>query len=154
MSTLPIDYETDFQHWLERQIFLLKNGQVDELDKLNLIGELEDMAKTNLRELQSRLLVLIAHLLKWQYQLASLSEQWQNFEATSWRKTIIEQRLQLLDLLDEVPSLKNKLAATVDKTYPKAVKFALDETGLPDTTFPSECPYSIEQLLDRDFYPL
>jgi len=153
MISLELEYEQDFQHWIERHIALLKKGNLTSIDVAHLIEELETMVKSNVRELESRFIVLIAHLLKWQFQLASLSAQWRDFEGKSWRKTIIEQRLQLADLLDEMKSLRAKLPSVITKTYPKAVMFAVDETGLPEKTFPQQCPYSIEQLLDKTFYP-
>ena len=146
-------YEHDFNAWIYQQISLLKAGKTDEIDVEHLIEELEDMGKSNLRELESRFIILIAHLLKWQFQLATLETQWQNFEGKSWRKTIIEQRSQISNLLEEMPSLKQKLQNAAIKTYPKAVTFAVDETGLPPSTFPEKCPYTIEQLLDKHFYP-
>ena len=124
-------YEHDFNAWIYQQISLLKAGKTDEIDVEHLIEELEDMGKSNLRELESRFIILIAHLLKWQFQLATLETQWQDFEGKSWRKTIIEQRSQISNLLEEMSSLKQKLQNAAIKTYPKAVTFAVDETGLP-----------------------
>lgn len=153
MNTLQYQYEHDINSWISQHIALLKAKKFDELDVEHLIEELEDMGKSNVRELESRLIVLIAHLLKWQFQLAMLSEQWQEFEGKSWRKTIIEQRSQLLDLFEEIPSLKQKIQSAITKTYPKAVTFVVDETGLPKKTFPSSCPYCVERVLDKTFYP-
>jgi len=146
-------YENDFHAWIQSQIRLLKIGKTSELDIEHLIEELEDMGKSNIRELESRFLMLIAHLLKWQFQLATMTMQWKEFEGKSWRKTIIEQRTQILYLLEDIPSLKTRLEEIVLKTYPKAVKFAIDETNLPQSTFPEQCPYSVKELLDKRFYP-
>ncbi|BAP55361.1 hypothetical protein THII_1064 [Thioploca ingrica] len=146
-------YEHDFNAWIHNQISLLKAGKTNEIDIEHLIEELEDMGKSNLRELESRFIILIAHLLKWQFQLATLETQWQDFEGKSWRKTIIEQRAQLLHLLRKVPSLKQELQNAMIDAYPHALDLAIDETGLPESTFPKTCPYTIEQLLDKYFYP-
>ena len=48
-------------------------------------------AESERRELESRLLILLAHLLKWQYQHPLLSERWGEFDGRSWRGTIVEQ---------------------------------------------------------------
>jgi len=146
-------YEHDFNAWIHNQISLLKAGKTNEIDIEHLIEELEDMGKSNLRELESRFIILIAHLLKWQFQLATLETQWQDFEGKSWRKTIIEQRAQLLHLLRKVPSLKRELPNAIIDAYPDALDLAIDETNLPESTFPKTCPYTIEQLLDKYFYP-
>lgn len=146
-------YHQDFDAWIHDQIRLLKAGKMDALDTHHLIEELEDMGKNNRRELSSHLKILIAHLLKWQFQLAALSDKWDSYEGKSWRLTIIEQRSQIADLLEDVPSLKRELESTVEKSYPKAVLFAVKETRLAKTTFPETCPYTLNQLLDDEFFP-
>jgi hypothetical protein len=88
-------YETDYSTWVARHIELLKKGYFAEIDIEHLIEELEGRSRSDKRELESRLIVLIAHLLKWQFQLQDLKERWQGFEGQSWQSTIIEQRTQL-----------------------------------------------------------
>jgi hypothetical protein len=153
VNHLATEYERDFNAWVQQHIALLKQGKIHELDVEHLILELEEMGKSDLRELESRFIVLIAHLLKWQFQLQQLTEQWREFKGSSWQQSITEQRLQITHLLDSVPSLKRELSGSVEKIYPKALKSAIKETKLPLVTFPKECPYSIDQLLDDDFYP-
>ncbi|MDD2816137.1 MAG: DUF29 domain-containing protein [Thiotrichaceae bacterium] len=82
-----------------------------------------------------------------------MSDKWESYEGKSWRLTIIEQRSQIVDLLEDVPSLKRELESTVEHSYPKAVLFAVKETRLAKTTFPETCPYTIQQLLDDEFFP-
>ncbi len=146
-------YETDFNEWVQQQITLLKQGKTDLLDVEHLVEELAEMGKTQRRELSSHLKILIAHLLKWQYQLSSLSNCFESYEGKSWRLTILEQRSQINDLLEEIPSLKRELSTTIEKVYPKAVLLTVKETRLVAATFPIVCPYSNAQLLDDDFYP-
>jgi len=138
---------------LEKHINFLKTGQVHDLDKEHLIEELEGMANRDRNELVSHLVILIAHLLKWQFQLNQLNERWSDFKGSSWRASIIEQRYRLKDQLESIPSLKRSLEEAITKAYPKAVSLAVKETGLSPKIFPKECPYLIEQLLDDDFYP-
>ena len=146
-------YEQDFFAWTKQQVNLLKEGRLRELDLPNLIEELEDMGRSNYRELESRLIVLVAHLLKWEYQWNQLQSQWKEFEGKSWRKSIIEQRIQLSGLLEERPSLQNFFQERLTRAYPQAIKLIIKETDLLSTEFPAECPYSIDQLLDEDFLP-
>lgn len=136
-------YEYDFNLWLQEHILLLKESRFSEIDAPHLIEELEDMAKTDKRELVSRLIILVAHLLKWQYQ--------PEMQSNSWSSSIIEQRAQILFLLEDVPSLRSKISEAVLRAYPKAVDVAVKETGL--SGFPKQCPYNEKQLLDEDFYP-
>jgi hypothetical protein len=138
-------YEYDFNEWIAQQITLLKQGRTNEIDAIHLITELEEMGKSNLRELESRFIILIAHLLKWQFQ--------PNQQDGSWRDSINEQRLQLSRLLRKTPSLKRELINTVTEVYLDALELATDDTGLAASIFPTTCPYSIEQLLDKTFYP-
>jgi hypothetical protein len=98
--------------------------------------------------------ILIAHLLKWQFQLEQLSDRWKEFDGKSWRRSIIEQRSQINDMLENIPSLKSKLGESIIIAYPKAISLVIDETELPKLTFPETCPYTIEQILDKKFYPV
>jgi hypothetical protein len=138
-------YEHDFNAWIDQQINLLKVGKINEVDVEHLIEELEDMGKSNLRELESRFIILIAHLLKWQFQ--------SDRQSSSWRGSIREQRAQLLHLLKKTPSLKRETDHAIANAYPDALEIAVDETGLAESHFPEKCPYSVEQLLDKLFYP-
>ncbi|NJO17146.1 MAG: DUF29 domain-containing protein [Thioploca sp.] len=150
---LKLEYEQDFHQWIKHHITLLRNGRFEEIDVEHLIEELEGMAKRDRNELVSHLKILIAHLLKWQFQLQQLNEKWQEFDGRSWQRSIIEQRSQIADLLENIPSLKSHLSESVKLAYPKAVSLAIDETKLPRSLFPQFCPYTVEQLVDREFYP-
>lgn len=119
----------------------LKFGKLSEINTDILIDELESMAKRDKRELISHLIILLAHLLKW------------HFHGTSWNNTIIEQRMQIIEQLEMSPSLKAYLSEALEKAYPKAVQLAHKETKLSKNIFPTNCPYSLEQILDDDFYP-
>ncbi len=151
---LEREYNQDFHQWIKHHITLLREGRLSEIDTGHLIEELEDMARRDRDELVSRLVILMAHLLKWQFQLGQLSEQWKEFDGRSWRRSIIEQRNEILRQLRNKPSLKSYLPDAVVEAYPDAIKIAVQETRLALSIFPSESPYSIEQLLNEDFYPL
>ena len=111
------------------------------------------MGKSNHRELESRLVVLIAHLLKWELQLNQLQDQWKEFDGRSWRKTIIEQRMQIERLVEDCPSLISQFDTILQQAFPIALKLVYKENQLPPATFPQECHYSSEQLLDENFLP-
>lgn len=136
-------YETDFYAWTLEQAKLLKQGQLNQLDVLNLIEEIESLGKREKQELRNRLGILIGHILKWQYQSDKRSN--------SWKATIREQRRRIKEHLEENPSLKSYLSGAVFLAYQDGVDLAIKETNLPDTTFPLENPYSISQILDSDF---
>ncbi len=136
-------YQQDYQNWLRHHVMLLKESRFNELDIENLIEELDSIAKRDERELRNRMIILLAHLLKWQYQPV--------MRGNSWLSSIIEQRVQIEQLLEDEPSLKNKVQDSVVKAYPKAVDIAVKETGI--MAFPAQCPFTGGQLLDGDFYP-
>ncbi len=138
-------YEQDFYSWIQQHIVLLKEARFNELDINHLVEELEDMGKSNKRELESRFIILIAHLLKWQYQV--------EMRSNSWRCSIIEQRVSINYLLKKVPSLKNAISESIVEAYPDAVEIAVAETKLLISTFPTECNYAKESLLNSEFYP-
>ena len=103
------------------------------------------MGKRQNRDLASRLAVLVMHLLKWSYQPARRS--------SSWRRTIREQRWQLARLLTAHPSLRTQLPMLLAESYPQVQAKALDETGLPATALPQNCPWTVTQILDDEFWP-
>jgi hypothetical protein len=153
MSDLDILYTIDYSAWAERHVQLLRAGRYSELDVEHLLEELSDMGKSEQRELENRLTILLAHLLKWEYPYRTLSERWREFKCDGWRATIIEQRNRLEKLLTQAPRLRARLPATIGEAYADAVGLASDETGLPSSTFPDQCPFSAEQLFDKNFYP-
>ncbi len=138
-------YQKDFYAWLEHTIKLLKQGCLSEIDTEILIDELESMAKRDRRELLSRLVILIAHLLKWQYQLTHRSN--------SWRSSIIEQRYRIQKQLEDSPSLKNQLDILMITAYSDAIKLFQAETGIAISQFPQQCEYTLKEILQDDFYP-
>lgn len=136
-------HEQDFYGWTKEQASLLRQGRFAELDTPNLIEELEDMGKSQERELESHLGLLLAHLLKWQYQPQLRSQ--------SWRLTIKEQRWRIERLLSKNPSLRHYLPEAFGYAYGDAILQAARETGLEEDSFPTDCPFSIEQVLDPQF---
>ena len=138
-----VDYQADFYAWTQQQAKLLRNKKIEHIDWCNLAEEIEDMGRCEKRQLESRLEVLIMHLLKWQFQ--------PNLRSRSWQLTIKEQRLRIEKLLAENPSLKSKLTKNIEKVYPLAVISAEKETGL--SLFPETCPYDLAEILAPEFLP-
>jgi hypothetical protein len=139
------NYDTDFYAWTQQQAAKLRAGYFADIDSANIAEELESLGKSQKKELISRLTVLMAHLLKWQYQ----SEK----KTLSWQLTIEEQRDELVNHLQDNPSLKAFLDQSIERAYRKAVRWTREETGLPKNTFPTQCPYTWAQLMDESFYP-
>ena len=138
-----INYESDFYGWTKQQANLLKNRKIQEIDWDNLAEEIEDIGRLEKRQLESRLEILIMHLLQWQFQ--------PNMRSRSWQLTIKEQRLRLEKLLKENPSFKSILTNVRTKIYPLAIVSAEKETGL--ASFPKICPYELTDILAAEFLP-
>lgn len=142
---VPSLYDTDFYHWTQTMAAALRQGRWQELDPDNLAEEIESLGRSDKRALKHRLEVLLMHLLKWQYQPEKRSN--------SWRATIIEQRLRIIDLLNDSPSLKPYLEAEYANGYGNACKLAAAETGLEATAFPNQCPFTLKTIMREGFLP-
>lgn len=142
---LPHLYEIDFAEWISATTRLLRERRFTELDLNNLIEEIEALGKRDKRELQSRLIVLLSHLLKYKYQPEKPSN--------SWFSTIVKQRRQIFLILQDSPSLKNYLADVFADCYTLARKDAARETHLAIDTFPEAYPFTQENTLDEDWLP-
>lgn len=139
------DYERDLHDWLMSSAHLMRQRSFGEIDADQIAEELESMGKRERRELISRLTILVAHLLKWQYQPARRTR--------SWRNTLAVQRSELVDLLEDSPSLRYELEQVIERAYERAKLIAEDETGLDAAIFPQECPYALEEIIDPQFLP-
>lgn len=140
-----INYEQDFYGWTQEQAALLKAGRLNDLDIANLIEEVEAMGRSEKRELESRLTVLLVHLLKWKYQ--------SNRRCRSWQLTIKTQRIDFLKVLRDNPGLKTGLEQSMVDAYQLATIKASQETGLDEAIFPSVCPWGLSDTIKQDFYP-
>ena len=136
-------YDQDFYLWIETISKQLKAGKFAEIDLANLIEEIESIGKSEKRELKSRLIVLLMHLLKWQYQPEKRSE--------SWRSTITEQRICIELLLEDSPSLQPLLIEIFADCYEKARLKASEETGIKLNFFPKESPFTLAETLKNYF---
>jgi len=144
MSSLSL-YEKDFYAWTQEQAKLIKNKAFERLDLTHLFDEVEDMGNRHADEIESRLEILLMHLLKWKYQ--------PNLQSKSWQLTIKEQRLAINRRLKKMPSLKSKLPEIFEESYAPSLLHAEQETGLDESTFPTKSPWTIEQVLNAEFYP-
>jgi hypothetical protein len=146
-------YDQDYTTWAETNAALLKAGRFEAIDIEHLLEELSEMGKSEQRSLESRLRVLLAHLLKWQFHYAQLSDRWREFDGRSWHNTIVHQRTELKILLRKHPGMKRLWTAALQEAYGDARELAAEESGLPIETFPSACPYSDQAILDTAFLP-
>jgi Domain of unknown function DUF29 len=139
-------YERDYYTWALQQARALKEHRLEDLDWENLSDEVESLASTERRELRSRLEMLLEHLIKWQFQPSRRSR--------SWRTTIAQQRSKIREHLDENPGLKPDIPDVLARAYKSA---SLEVTGRflrhSDPQPPDSCPWTVEQVMDEQFWP-
>jgi hypothetical protein len=138
-------HDQDFHAWTLQQATLLRQGRWAEADIEHVAEELECRGASERRELIHRLAVLMAHLLKWQFQ--------PELRSNRWRNTMAVQRFDVQELLEDNPSLAASLNERMEKAYQKSVMLAVRETGLSKSIFPVACPFSAEQLLREEYGP-
>ncbi|MEA5485532.1 MULTISPECIES: DUF29 domain-containing protein [Pseudanabaena] len=133
-------YETDFNLWLEETALLIKEGKLERLDIENLLEEIESMSRREKDAVESNLIRVMQHLLKWNYQPQK--------QSPSWAYTIIEHSRRLNTAFKNSPSLKRYFDDVFDECYTAACQAASVETQLPLVTFPQSCPFSKSDVLD------
>jgi hypothetical protein len=140
-------YDKDVILWSQEQARLLRARQFAELDIEHLADEIEDVGKSEKRELASRMAVLLAHLLKWRSQ--------PNNRTNGWRATISDQRKRIALAIKETPSLKAVLRGPdwQEDVWLDARSQAWKEMGSADDDLPESCPWTMDQAADQDFWP-
>ncbi|MBK5966540.1 hypothetical protein CCR95_21300 [Thiocystis minor] len=140
-------YENDLVAWAQEQASLLRARRFDLLDITHLAEEIDDVGKSEQRELANRMAVLLVHLLKWQYQAAR--------RGTSWESTIREQRRALARRLQKTPSLRTCLEDSDwwEDAWLDARTEATRETGIGFDVFPPVCPWTASNILDDRWTP-
>jgi len=140
-------YSTDFYTWCLDQAALLETRDADALDWDNLAEELQVLAGSERRALRHHLQGLILHLLKWQYQPSMRQT------GHSWETSIRNHRRESCYLLEDNRGMRQHVPAILARAYHDGRDDARDATRLPLATFPSTCPWTLDQILDEDFWP-
>ena len=142
-------YDQDLNLWLETVIAQLKGGDLQDLDVENLIEELEGLAGRDKRELKNRLATLLEHLLKRCYVKSE-------YDYAGWENTIYRTRFEILNILEQSPSLKNYIDQP--EVFQSAFEFSLrmlrKNKDYTNTNFPNSWQFSetIEDILNIDFW--
>jgi hypothetical protein len=155
-------YEKDFYLWLQENLRLLKNRELDLVDWENLLEEIEDMGKGLFKSVRSHMSTIMEHLYKWE-----------NFRYVpemgyDWIETITNARRELRDIFEDNPSLRGKAQDrdTLQRAWELAVHALIDWFKLPRNKalvqfyfkgriptkkdFPQECPYTFEQIMEYE----
>jgi len=152
-------YEKDFYLWVMENLKLLKNKEYELVDWENLLEEIEDMARRELRSLINLMAIIMEHLYKWENYRESA------YMDSSWKKSILNARKELINLFDEMPSLKRiaQEKESLNRAWRRAVNSLItwfkEEEDLAqkyfgrfptEKDFPQECPYTFEQIMEYE----
>ncbi|MEY4194650.1 MAG: hypothetical protein RLZZ226_1018 [Pseudomonadota bacterium] len=140
-------YDGDIIAWANEQAHFLRAGLFSQLDIEHLAEEIEDVGKSEQRELENRMAVLLAHLLKWQHQPER--------RGNSWRNTIRDQRDRVARRIRKTPSLKTDLddAEWWRGVWADALDIAVKESGLSYEAFAESHSWGFDRVMDEDFWP-
>lgn len=136
-------YRRDLYGWALEQAAALRAGQIERLDLANLAEEIADLGSEQLHKLTSAYRIILLHLLKWDHQPERRTR--------SWVASIESHRAHAEDVLEDSSSLRTKQEIALGRAYRRARIEASGETGLPKTVFPSACPYSLDEIMTREF---
>jgi hypothetical protein len=139
-------YQTDDLAWYETTLKIIKFHHLESLDLDSLAEVLENLVRDKKRSGASFLEQIIRHLLLIEYW-----EMQKDYNYRHWASEIVNFRNQLE--IDMTTNLYQYLEKELDRIYKRAVRYVIIKTGLSKETFPTKCPYNMEQLLDNDWLP-
>ncbi|WP_257281735.1 MULTISPECIES: DUF29 domain-containing protein [unclassified Endozoicomonas] len=155
-------YQSDFYRWKKLQKQHLQNREFDRLDLDNLIEEVDEMSKSERHTLESHLVILVLHLLKYQYQTFVINPNlYEPKEFRSWYDSISQSRLAISRLIRKNPSLKHEQDDALIECYPDAKYAAIREMNkylrenhqLDHTSFPDSCQWTFDNIMVDDILP-
>lgn len=137
------EYQGDYYGWLNTQAQAIEEGRFDQIDAAQVAEELRDMGKSEKRSIESYYKRILVHLLKIRYQPGK--------HTRTWDLSIRESRLELKKLLAENPSLRAQAEEFLRDAYETARYVAARQTAIALDVFPDECPFTIEDVTERDW---
>jgi hypothetical protein len=144
-------HDEDFYAWTQYQAEVLRSMSCDDnrFDRENVAEEIEDLGKSERNAVRSEVRRILVHLLKLAHSPAQDPR-------SDWRESIASARAELEDRL--TLTLRRDVQQELPRLYARAKDVAregLDKYGESDTTrkFPAICPYTLDQVLDRTWYP-
>jgi hypothetical protein len=139
-------HDRNFYTWTRETARAIRERSFDAVDWESVAEELEDMGRSEQRELESRLSVLLAHLLKWRYRPEPAANK-------GWALMIEEQRQRTRRILKQSPGLKRMLEETFAEAYGDARLQAARDCGVDKNAFPDTCPWAFDRTMNDGFWP-
>jgi Domain of unknown function DUF29 len=140
------DYDTDFYTWTQTQAAALRGKDWAALDVAHLAEEIAELGQSIEQAVESQLERLLLYLLKLRCDPAARPRR-------GWRVTVRHARHEIAKHVRRNPGLQHHPAQVFADAYAFACRLAPDATGLPPTTFPEACPWTLAQVLDEAFWP-
>jgi hypothetical protein len=143
-------YEQDFPAWAEETAHLLTERRFEEIDLEALIDEVQDLSRREKETVKSFLETIIEHLLKLAYSPAPILLNNRN----GWTSTVRRTRRKLSEKLADSRLLTTYAADKFDEAYAGGLYDTRGSTAdFGPVEWPQACPWSLEQVLDPDFFP-
>ncbi len=141
----PALYDLDVYRWAREQAAALERGDFGRLDLANLAEEIAALGRNERNTLLSHFTTVVEHLLK-------LERSRQAEPRRGWRATVLTHRIHLEDRL--TPSLLRIVRERLEDRYRKARAVVLEwQADLQEADLPADCPYTLEQVLDKSWLP-
>lgn len=146
-------YDEDFYAWTMEQATRLREagaaGANLPLDWENLAEEIESMGRSDRRGVTSHLATVIEHFLKLEHSPAADPRR-------GWMLSVLNARQQAEVLLEESPSLRAKVSDILPLAWKYGRRDAtngLAVDSVPSSDIPRDCPYTVEQVQNPDWWP-
>ena len=142
-------YELDFHAWTQETADQIRVGRFEDIDLEMLAEEIESLGRSDRNELHTRLSLIAAHMLKWEFQPEK-----RELHGRGWALTVKEQRRRVERLIKKNPSLQPVLAdmELIQDAYESGVIQAALESGIVEQDFPRQCPYTATEMLTYEFW--
>ena len=145
------DYDDDFYAWTQHQAAVLREMPIadNRFDREHVAEEIEDLGKNVRNAVRSQVRRIVEHFLKLQYSPAREPR-------ADWMASIVDARTTLED--DLTATLRADATSELSRLYRATRKQAglglerYSEHGATDF-MPSECPYTLDEVLKDDWYP-
>ncbi len=124
---------------------LLRAGRLSEVDLEAVADELNSLGRGH--RLRTHLRDLCVWFMAWNYAVP------QRLAHPHWYVRTVQERVQIEVIVGTSPSLRPTLAADLADAWGHGREVASEGAGLPLETFPETCPWTAEQILDKDFSP-
>jgi len=145
------DYDDDFYAWTQHQAQVMREMPIadNRFDRDNVVEEIETLGRSERDAVRSQVHRILEHFLKLQYSPAERPR-------AGWMASVNDARRILGDKLSA--ALRRDIEARLLDLYEDAryqTELSLQDYGEGEVakSFPQECPYTLDHILQRRWYP-